>query len=28
MREEGFQVHDATCPLVKRVHSPLRGLGD
>jgi len=22
MREEGFQVHDATCPLVKRVHPP------
>src|SRR5712691_12041097 len=20
MRDEGFQVHDATCPLVKRVH--------
>src|SRR6266436_4644661 len=23
MREEGFQVHDATCPLVKRVHLAL-----
>src|SRR5205807_8580815 len=26
LREEGFQVHDATCPLVKRAHQALQRL--